>query len=78
MVYYARLDLHKVAVKKGNLVVGHMSRTVTAVCSLFLWTGTNIVTVRDSCQYFNGLPKYSLVVPYVFKNVERRGEKLSQ
>ena len=45
-------ELYLVAVKNCSLVVGHVARKSSADCSLFLQTGTNAVTVRDSGQYF--------------------------
>ena len=41
-------DQYTVAVKKESLVIGHVPRKISAVCSLFLWTGTITAIVRDS------------------------------
>ena len=59
---------YAVAVKKGNLVVGHMSRKIMAVCSLFFQTRTFTTTVRDGHQYFSNLLQGGLkVVPCVLR-----------
>ena len=50
------------AVKKGSLVVGHVPKKISAVCSLFLWTGTITATVRDSRQYSSDLLQGGLEV----------------
>lgn len=65
-------NLYAVAVKKGNLAVGHTPRKISAVCSLFLYNGIITVTVRDSYQYSSDLPQGGLDVPYV---VKLRGEE---
>ena len=43
-------DPYAVAIKKGSLVVGHVPRKISAVCSLFLHAGTITATVTDSRQ----------------------------
>ena len=48
---------HAMAIKKGSLVVGHVPRKISAVCSLFLRAGTITATVTDSHQYSNDLPQ---------------------
>ena len=49
-------DPYAVVIKKGSLVVGHVPRKISAVCSLFLRAGTITATVTDSRQYSNDLP----------------------
>ena len=51
------------AIKKGSVVVGHVPRKISAVCSLFLSAGTITSIVTDSCQYSNDLPQGRLKVP---------------
>ena len=53
---------YAVAVKKGSVVVGHVPRNISAVCSLFLRTGTIIATLRNSCQYSSSLLQGGLEV----------------
>ena len=60
-------DPYAVAVKKGSLVVGHVSRKISAVCSLFLRTGTITAIVRDSRQYSSDLLQDGLEVPCVLR-----------
>ena len=55
------------AVKKGSLVVGHIPRKISAVCSLFLRTGTITATVRDSRQYSSDLLQGGLEVPCMLR-----------
>ena len=60
-------DPYAVAIKKGSVVVGHMPRKISVVCSLFLHAGTITATVTDSRQYSNdlrttGRPQSSLCV----------------
>ena len=45
------------AIKKGSVVVEHVPRKISAVCSLFLRAGTITAIVTDSCQYSNDLPQ---------------------
>ena len=49
------------------MVVGHVPRKISAICSLFLRVGTITATVTDSHQYSNDLPWGGLEVPCVFK-----------
>ena len=49
-------DPYAVAIKKGSVVVGHVLRKISAVCSLFLRAGTITAIVTDSRQYSNDLP----------------------
>ena len=60
-------DTYTVVIKKGNLVVGHVPRKISAVCSLFLRAGTITATVTDSRRYSNDLPQGGLEVPCVLK-----------
>ena len=60
-------DPYAVAVKKGSLVVGHVPRKISAVCSLFLRIGTITATVRDSRQYSSDLLQGGLEVPCVLR-----------
>ena len=61
-------DPYAVAIKKGSVVVGHVPRKISAICSLFLRVKTITATVTDSHrQYSNDLPQGGVEVPCVFK-----------
>ena len=60
-------DPYAVEIKKGSVVVGHVPRNISAVCSLFLRAGTITATVTNSRQYSNDLPQGGLEVPCVLK-----------
>ena len=61
-------DPYAVAVMKGELIVGHVPRKISATCSLFL-RRNRLITARvtDSRQYSRDLPQGGLEVPCVLK-----------
>ena len=54
---------YAVAVMKGYMVVGHIPRIISSVCSLFLKQGTVSYTITGSRQYSHDLPEGGLEVP---------------
>ena len=63
-------DPYAVAVTKGELIVGHLPRKISAACSLFLHrNGLITARVTDSRQYSIDLPQGGLEVPCVLKFV---------
>ena len=61
-------DPYAVAAMKGELIVGHVSRKISATCSLLLRrNGLITARVTDSRQYSRDLPQGGLEVPCVLK-----------
>ena len=57
-------DLYAVAVKKLDLIVGHVPRTISTLCHLFLSRGGIITcTIRDTRKFSDDLPQGGLEVP---------------
>ncbi len=73
-------DVYAVAVKENNRIVGHVPRTISAVCSLFLdREGTTITcVVTGSRRYSSDLPQGGLEVPckLTFKGSEKYLQKI--
>ena len=66
-------DISAVAVKKGSIVVGHVPRVISIICSIFIWRGSTIVCrVNGSRRYSSDLPQGGLEVPcvLVFKTMQ--------
>ena len=58
------VDRYSVAVKKG-VVIGHLPRKVSRLCSLFLWRGGTIdCIVTGARRHSADLPQGGLEVPY--------------
>ena len=57
-------DRYAVAVKKDDVVIGHLPRNFSRVCSLFIRRGGNIqCTVTGAKRYSADLPQGGLEVP---------------
>ena len=57
-------DLYAVAIKKQDVVVGHMLQTISTLCHLFLSSGGTITyTVTGVRKYSNDLPQGGLEIP---------------
>ena len=56
-------DLFAVAIKRSGIVVGHIPRTISSVCCLFLRRGTISCEVIGHRQYSLDLPQGGLDVP---------------
>ena len=58
------MDPYAVAVVKAGVVVGHIPRTISTLCSLFLARGGNITCeVTGNRQYSRDLPQGGLELP---------------
>ena len=61
-----RHDPFAVAIKKNDVVVGHVPRRFSAICSLFLRRGGSITcTVNGSRRYSGDLPQGGLEIPCI-------------
>ena len=62
-------DPYAVAVKKGQLIVGHVPRKISAACSLFLQIGNGSITstITGNRQYSQDLPQGGLELPCILK-----------
>lgn len=57
-------DPYAVVVKKNGIVVGHLPRKISKICSLFLMHGGNIsCVVTGSRRYSADLPQGGLEIP---------------
>ena len=57
-------DRYAVAVKKDDIIVGHLPRKVSRICTLFLRRGGSITcTVAGSRRYSQDLPQGGLEIP---------------
>ena len=57
-------DPYAVAIKKGSTIVGHVPRTISAVCSMFMRRdGTISCRVTGSRRYSSDLPQGGLEIP---------------
>ena len=68
-------DLYAVVVKKDDIIVGHLPRKISKICSLFLMRGgTLFCVVTGSRRYSADLPQGGLEVPskLVFSGKHRR------
>ena len=68
-----------VAVKKDSIIVGHVPRKVSAICSLFLKRGGSIMCrVTGSKRYSADLPQGGLEIPAIltFTGDPTRVEKI--
>ena len=63
------VDRYSVAVKKGGVVVGHLPRKVSRLCSLFLRRGGTIdCMVTGARRHSTDLPQGGLEVPCSLPN----------
>jgi len=72
-------DRYAVAVIKDDVVVGHLPRTISRPCSLFLNRGGQIIcTVTGSKRYSADIPQGGLEVPckLLFKALPKEIQKL--
>lgn len=59
-------DPFAVAVKKGSIIVGHVPRTISAACSMFLRrNGTISCQVTGNRRYSSDLPQGGLEIPCI-------------
>ena len=64
-------DRYAIAVKKDEIIIGHLPRRISRVCSLFLRRGGTIVCrVTGRRRYSRDLPQGGLEIPcsLLFKN----------
>lgn len=76
-----RFDPFAVEVKKNSVVVGHVPRRFSAICSLFLRRGGSITcTVNGSRRYSSDLPQGGLEIPCVltFSGEQTRIDKVKK
>ena len=74
-------DLYAVAVKKLDSIVGHVPRTISTLCHLFLSRGGSITcTVTGIRKYSDDLPQGGLEVPcqLTFRGDEPAIEKVKK
>ena len=61
-----RSDTFAVAVKKGTVMVGHVPRTISSICSIFIRRGYNIkCRVMGTRRYSSDLPQGGLELPCI-------------
>ena len=73
-------DLFAVAIKRSGIVVGHIPRTISSVCCLFLRRGTISCEVIGHRQYSLDLPQGGLDVPcrLTFTGIQEDIEKVKK
>ena len=74
-------DRYAVAVIKDDAVIGHLPRTISKLCSIFLRRGCTIqCRVIGSRQYSAGLPQGGLEIPCLltFKGLSKEIKKLKK
>lgn len=61
-----RRDPHAIAVKKDSIIVGHLPRKISCICSIFIQRGGEIhCTVTDSRRYSRDLMQGGMEIPNI-------------
>ena len=74
-------DRYAVAVVKSGVIIGHLPRKISKVCSLFIRRGGSIsCTVSGSRRYSADLPQGGLEIPcsLLFKGKAKEMDKLKR
>ena len=72
-------DHYAVAVKRVGIIVGHLPRSLSRICSLFLRRGGSILcTVTGGRKYSSDLPQGGLEVPCMLLFKHKKPKELNK